>query len=162
MIKKVIENLSTSFGEYICSYKGRDYYSFPTAEKLAAASVDKIQDCKAGFRSIRLKQAAERFLLEKDIIYNIKNKSYDEGLTYLKSYNGIGDKVANCILLFSMKQFDTFPVDVWVRRVMQSLYVDKTTKDADIRKFAENKFGKLSGYAQQYLFFYAREQKIGK
>lgn len=162
MIKKVIENLSSCFGDFICNYRGRDYYSFPSAEQLSVVPVDKIQDCKAGFRSPRLKEAAERFLKEKDIIYNLKNTSYSEGLVYLKSYMGIGDKVANCILLFSMKQFDTFPVDVWVRRVMQTLYVDKNTKDADIQKFAENKFGNLSGYAQQYLFYYAREKGIGK
>lgn len=162
MIKKVIENLSTCFGDYIGNYRGRDYYSFPTAKQLSEVPVEKIQECKAGFRSPRLKEAAIRFLEEKDIIYNIKNTSYDEGLAYLKTYMGIGDKVANCILLFSMKQFDTFPVDVWVRRVMQTLYVDKNTKDADIRKFAENKFGKYSGYAQQYLFYYARENGIGK
>lgn len=162
MIKKVIENLSTSFGEYICSFRGRDYYSFPTAERLSEVPVEKIQECKAGFRAPRIREAAERFLKESDIVYNIKNTSYDEGLEYLKTYKGIGDKVANCILLFSMKQFDTFPVDVWVRRVMQTLYVDKNTKDKEIRKFAEDKFGDYSGYAQQYLFYYAREKGIGK
>lgn len=162
MIKKVIENLSFYFGDYICNYRGRDYYSFPTAEQLSVVPVEKIQECKAGFRAPRLKAAAERFLKDKNIVYNIKNTSYDEGLAYLKTYAGIGDKVANCILLFSMKQFDTFPVDVWVRRVMQTLYVDKDTKDADIQRFAENKFGKFSGYAQQYLFYYARENGIGK
>lgn len=162
MIKKVIENLSSCFGDYICNYRGMDYYSFPTAEQLSVVPVDKIQECKAGFRSPRLKAAAERFITEKNEIYNIKNTTYDEGLAYLKTYAGIGDKVANCVLLFSMKQFDTFPVDVWVRRVMQTLYVDKNTKDADIQKFAERKFGKFSGYAQQYLFYYAREQGIGK
>jgi N-glycosylase/DNA lyase len=162
MIKKVIENISKAFGEYICNYRGRDYYSFPTAEKLSESPLELIQECKAGFRSERIKEAAARFLSEKEIIYALKNKTYEEGLEYLKTYKGIGDKVANCILLFSMKQFDTFPVDVWVRRVMQTLYVDKNTNDKEIRKFAENKFGKLSGYAQQYLFYYAREQGIGK
>lgn len=162
MIKRVIENLSSCFGEFICNYRGRDYYTFPKAEKLAEADVEKIRECKAGFRSPRLKDAAVKFLNEKDVVYNIKNKSYDEGLEYLKTYKGIGNKVANCILLFSMRKFDTFPVDVWVRRVMQALYVDKDTKDADIRKFAENKFGKLSGYAQQYLFYYSRENGVGK
>lgn len=162
MIKKVIENLSAAFGNYIGNYRGRDYFSFPDAEKLSKAKVEKIQECKAGFRSPRIKEAAERFLKERDIVCNIKNTSYDDGLAYLKTYAGIGDKVANCVLLFSMRQFDTFPVDVWVRRVMQTLYVDKTTKDVDIRKFAENKFGEFSGYAQQYLFFYARENGIGK
>ena len=162
VIKKVIENLSISFGDYIGNYRGKEYFSFPTAERLSAAPVERILECKTGFRAPRIKAAATRFLYEKDKIYNIKNMSYDEGLAYLKTYKGIGDKVANCILLFSMKHFDTFPVDVWVRRVMQTLYVSKETKDADIRKFAENKFGKYSGFAQQYLFYYARENGIGK
>ncbi len=162
MIKKVIENLSEKFGDYIGEYNGKAYYSFPTAEKLADVSVEDILQCKAGFRAPRIKEAAQRFLKEKHIIYNIKNTTYNDGLNYLKTFNGIGDKVANCILLFSMKQFDTFPVDVWVRRVMQTLYVDNKTTDFDIKKFAENKFGKHSGYAQQYLFYYARENGIGK
>lgn len=161
MIKKVIENLSRNFGEFVCNYKGKDYYTFPKAENLYAASVEEIKSCKAGFRSERIKEAAGRFLEEKDIVYDIKNKTYEEGLNYLKTYKGIGDKVANCILLFSMKQFNTFPVDVWVRRVMQTLYVDKSTSDKDIRLFAESKFGSLSGYAQQYLFYYAREFSVG-
>ncbi|KAF5050453.1 hypothetical protein DSECCO2_429250 [anaerobic digester metagenome] len=162
IIKKVIENLSCKFGNFITSYRGRDYYSFPTPEQLAEAPVDKIIECKAGFRAPRIKDAAERFLNERDTIYDLKNKSYQEGLDYLKTYSGIGDKVANCILLFSMKQFDTFPVDVWVRRVMQTLYVDKNTSDKEIRRFAEEKFGDFSGYAQQYLFYYARELNVGK
>lgn len=162
MIKKVIENLSCSFGNFITTYRGRDYYSFPTPQQLAEAPVEKITECKAGFRAPRIKEAAERFLFEKDKIYDLKNKSYQEGLDYLKTYCGIGDKVANCILLFSMKQFDTFPVDVWVRRVMQTLYVDKDTSDKEIRRFAEEKFGDFSGYAQQYLFYYARELNVGK
>lgn len=161
MIKRVIENLSVKFGEFICNYRGKDYYTFPSPKRLAEASLDEILECKAGFRAPRIKKAASRFLEERDLVYSIKDMTYDEGLTYLKSYEGIGDKVANCILLFSMKHFDTFPVDVWVRRVMQELYVDKNTKDKDIRKFAENKFGKYSGYAQQYLFYYARENGIG-
>lgn len=162
MIKKVIENLSRNFGDFICSYRVRDYFSFPTAEQLSNAPLEKIMECKAGFRSERIKEAATRFITENEIIYDLKNRTYDDGLNYLKTYKGIGDKVANCILLFSMKQLSTFPVDVWVRRVMQTLYVDSKTNDKDIRNFAENKFGNLSGYAQQYLFYYARENNIGK
>lgn len=161
MIKKVIENLSIAFGDYICSCRGKDYFTFPTAEKLANAPLEKIQLCKAGFRSERIRDAAERFLKEKEIVLNLKSRTYEEGLEYLKTYKGIGDKVANCILLFSMKKFDTFPVDVWVRRIMQKLYVDSKASDKEIRSFAENKFGKLSGYAQQYLFYFAREKNLG-
>lgn len=162
MIKKVIENLSINFGDKIGDYNGKTYYSFPTMEQLANAPVEVIRDCKAGFRSERIKEAAKRIIEEKDIVYNLKSKSYDEALEYLMTYKGIGNKVANCVLLFSMKQFSTFPVDVWVRRVMQELYVPKTTSDKEIRKFAEDKFGDISGYAQQYLFYFAREQGIGK
>lgn len=162
MIKKVIENLSTSFGDYICNYRGKDHYAFPSAEQLSKVPLEEIQQCKAGFRSERIKEAANRFLYEKEIIYSLRSKTYDVGLEYLKTYKGIGDKVANCILLFSMKQFDTFPVDVWVRRIMQTLYVGDKTSDKDIKVFAENKFGKFSGYAQQYLFYYARENGIGR
>lgn len=162
MIKKVIENLSINFGDKIGEYNGKTYYSFPTTEQLANAPIEVIRDCKAGFRSERIKEAAKRIIEEKDIVYNLKSKSYDEALEYLMTYNGIGNKVANCVLLFSMKQFSTFPVDVWVRRVMQELYVPKTTSDKEIRKFAEDKFGDISGYAQQYLFYFAREQGIGK
>lgn len=162
MIKKVIENLSSCFGDFICNYRGKDYYSFPSAESLSKAPVEDILQCKAGFRSPRIKEAAYRFLHEKEEIYKIKNMSYEDGLAYLKTYKGVGDKVANCILLFSTRHFDTFPVDVWVRRIMKTLYLSKDTKDADIRKFAENKFGKYSGFAQQYLFYYAREKGIGK
>ena len=162
MIKKVIENLSTCFGEYIGDYRGKEYYAFPRAESLSEASLEEILTCKAGFRSPRIKEAATRFLTEKDQIYNIKNMSYEDGLAYLKTYSGIGDKVANCVLLFSMRHSKTFPVDVWVRRVMQTLYVSKDTKDIDIRNFAEDKFGDYSGFAQQYLFYYARENGIGK
>ncbi len=162
MIKKVIENLSQNFGNRIGEYNGRLYYAFPSYEQLANADIEVIKSCKAGFRSERIKEAAMRMIVEKDVVYNLKNKSYDEALEYLLSYKGIGNKVANCILLFSMKQFSTFPVDVWVRRVMQELYVPKTTSDKQIREFAENKFGNMSGYAQQYLFYYARENGIGK
>ena len=162
MIKKVIENLSFNFGDKIGEYNGKEYYAFPTMEQLAEAPVEIIRDCKAGFRSERIKEAAKRIIAEKDVVYSLKGKSYDEALYYLMTYNGIGNKVANCVLLFSMKQFSTFPVDVWVRRVMQELYVPKTTSDKDIRRFAEDKFGNISGYAQQYLFYYAREQGIGK
>lgn len=162
MIKKVIENLSYNFGDKIGEYNGKLYYSFPTEEQLAKADIDIIRSCKAGFRSERIKEAAMRIVDERDIVYMLKEKSYEDALEYLLSYKGIGNKVANCILLFSMKQFSTFPVDVWVRRVMQELYVPKTTSDKQIREFAEHKFGSLSGYAQQYLFYYARENGIGK
>ncbi len=161
MIKKVIENISRNFGELICEYNGKKYYSFPRPEQLAKASVEELRECKAGFRAKRIKEAAERIVQEKEKLYLLSKGNYNDAFEYLKTYNGVGDKVAHCVLLFSMRQFSAFPVDVWVRRVMNELYLGNS-KDKEIREFAENKFGDLSGFAQQYLFYYARENGIGK
>ena len=77
-------------------------------------------------------------------------------------FNGVGPKVADCIALFGMQKYDTFPVDVWVKRVMQEFYVDEDLSLTKIRKFGIEKFGDLAGFAQQYLFYYAREFGIGR
>ena len=79
----------------------------------------------------------------------------------LNKLPGVGDKVADCIMLFSMKRFDVFPVDVWVRRVMNELYIknedESKVNKIQIRNLAEQKYGNLAGLAQQYLFYWKRE-----
>ena len=77
-------------------------------------------------------------------------------------FNGVGPKVCDCIALFGMQKYDTFPVDVWVKRVMQEFYVEDDMSLPKIRKYAIDKFEDLSGFAQQYLFYYARELGIGR
>lgn len=79
-----------------------------------------------------------------------------------KKFNGVGPKVCDCIALFGMQKIDTFPVDVWVKRVMQEFYIEEDMSLPKMRKFALEKFGDIAGYAQQYLFYYARELGIGK
>ena len=74
---------------------------------------------------------------------------------------GIGNKVADCILLFSLCKRNSFPVDVWIKRVIEYFYFEESQSVDIIQKFSKEKFGELGGYAQQYLFYYAREQKIG-
>lgn len=163
MIRKVIENLSVAFGKYICKYRGRDYFAFPTIEELANADLEDIKNCKAGFRSERIREAAIRLrdnADEVDLLHSIDEIPYEKGLEFLKTYKGIGDKIANCILLFSGKQVAAFPIDVWIRRIMQTLYPLSDKSDKEIQKFAKEKFGDLAGYAQQYLFYYARETNI--
>jgi N-glycosylase/DNA lyase len=73
----------------------------------------------------------------------------------------VGNKVADCTLLFSGKKHDVFPTDVWVKRVMEELYFKREASFSEIQEFAKGYFGELSGFAQQYLFYYARENKIG-
>ena len=86
----------------------------------------------------------------------------DECVKELIKFSGVGPKVADCIALFGMQKYDTFPVDVWVKRVMEEFYVEDNLSLPKIRKFALEKWGDLSGFAQQYLFYYARELGIGR
>ena len=84
----------------------------------------------------------------------------DECHTKLQEFKGVGAKVADCVMLFSMKKTSAFPVDVWVKRAMIYFYDAKDSSLNKIRIFARDRFGELSGFAQQYLFYYARENKI--
>ena len=144
MIQRAINNLSKNYGTYIGEYKGQEYYAFPTSEQLSKASVEEIRACSTGFRD------------------KYRKLSTDQCLKELLKFNGVGPKVADCIALFGMQKYDTFPVDVWVKRVMQEFYVDEDLSLTKIRKFGIEKFGDLAGFAQQYLFYYAREFGIGR
>lgn len=162
MIQKAINNLSREYGKYIGSYNGEDYYSFPTPEELNKASIEDIRNCKTGFRDKYIRTTTERVINDNDDVSNYRNLSTEECLKELLKFNGVGAKVGDCIALFGMQKMDTFPVDVWVKRVMQEFYIKEDLSLPKIRKFAIDKFGDLSGYAQQYLFYYARELGIGR
>ena len=116
-----------------------------------------------GFRDIRLYETTQMILnKEVDLEELRNNQNTQEVRNELLKLSGVGPKVADCILLFSdLKRFDVFPIDVWVRRVMNDLYIkdnDETkVSKAKIEKLAEEKFGDLKGLAQQYLFYWRRE-----
>lgn len=172
-IMKTIGRISVKFGTKV-EYNGEEYYTFPTIDAIKDATLEEIQETGASFRS--------KYII--DTIHNIcnskkakeENKNVDElkkyDLDYIKSLNddechkalqefkGVGAKVADCIMLFSMEKYSAFPVDVWVKRAMIYFYRAEDASLNKIRIFARNKFGKLSGFAQQYLFYYARENKI--
>ena len=162
MIQRAIDNLSREYGQYIGNYKGKDYYSFPTPEELNKASQEDIRACQTGFRDKYIKSTCDNVILNNEDVCEYTNLSTDECIKSLLKFNGVGPKVADCIALFGMKKYDTFPVDVWVKRVMQEFYVEDDMSLPKIRKFAIDKFGDLSGFAQQYLFYYARELGIGR
>ena len=92
----------------------------------------------------------------------IRDRDYNEAVEILKSVKGIGNKVANCIALFSLDKRNAFPVDVWIKRIMEVMYFHKETPVTEIEKFGKEKYGELSGYAQQYLFYYGKTLNIGK
>ncbi len=160
-IKGIIERLAKNYGDKIV-WNGKEFYSFPTPEQLSKASVSDLRKLGLGFRDVRVYETTK-------IINNNKNKLQeltDEKDVYklrekLLKFPGVGPKVADCIMLFScLKRLEVFPIDVWVRRVMNELYIksDDETKvnKKEIEALAKEKYGNLAGIAQQYLFYWRR------
>ena len=161
-IKGIIERLSKKYGKEII-WNGKKYYAFPTAKSLKNVSVKEYRDLGLGFRDIRLYETVKMILEGKVNLEELeKNKNTIEVREKLLELSGVGPKVADCILLFSdLKRFEVFPIDVWVRRVMNDLYIKKEDETKvnkkEIEKLAKEKFGDLAGLAQQYLFYWRRE-----
>ncbi|WP_392486240.1 DNA-3-methyladenine glycosylase family protein [Haloimpatiens sp. FM7315] len=159
MIKKEINRISEKFGKEI-EYKGNKYYAFPTLEELSKASLEELESCGVGFRAKYIKDTVSKLYKKEFNLKEIKSLNDDECHKMLQKFSGVGPKVADCIMLFSMEKYSAFPVDVWVKRAMKYFYLAPDVSLVKIREFARNKFSELSGFAQQYLFFYARENKI--
>ena len=162
-IKKSIEVISMRYGKFICEDENRKYYSFPTVEELSKATVEDLREfAKVGFRDKRIFDTVNMILNEKIDLDNFENLETDTLREELLKFSGVGNKVADCIMLFSYKRGEVFPVEVWIKRVMEELFIKKETPVKKISKEADRIFGKYAGYAQQYLFYYGREEKIGK
>lgn len=158
-ISNSIEILSHKFGRRIM-YNGREYYTFPTMQNIAYVSMHELEEIKAGFRCKYIRDSAE-LELEEGFLEILDSEDTDKARKILKIFPGVGPKVADCILLFSGIKQDVFPADVWVKRVMKELYFGREVTLGEIQKFAKEYFGKYAGFAQQYLFYYARENGIG-
>lgn len=161
-IKGIIERLSEKYGNKI-TWKGTDYYTFPTPEQLKNVTTKEYRNLGLGFRDVRLYETTKMILDKKvDLEKMRENSNTSEVRAQLLTLSGVGPKVADCILLFStLKRLEVFPIDVWVRRVMNDLYIkqeDETkVSKKQIEKIAVEKFGDLAGLAQQYLFYWRRE-----
>lgn len=162
MIQRAINNLSQKYGKFIGEYRGKKYYAFPTHEELSQASVEDIRACQTGFRDKYIKSVVDYVKENNENVLFYRRLNTDECIKELMKFNGVGPKVADCIALFGMQKYDTFPVDVWVKRVMEEFYVEDNLSLPKIRQFALEKFGDSAGFAQQYLFYYARELGIGR
>lgn len=159
MIKKVINNISEKWGRPI-TYNNKIYYTFPNIDDLENCTIDELEKCGTGFRAKYIKNTIDRILKGDIDISYIKNLEDDMCHNELQKLSGVGPKVGDCIMLFSMNKYSAFPVDVWVKRAMQHFYLAPDVSLKKIRVFGRDKFGQLSGFAQQYLFYYARENKI--
>ena len=160
-IKKIIERISEKYGNEI-NFNGKVYYSFQTPERLAQATVNDLRNLGTGFRDIRIYNTTNMILTkEVDLEKISKMNSTEEMREELLKLDGVGPKVADCILLFSsLKRIDVFPIDVWVRRVMNELYIHNENEEKvnkkEITKLAQDKFLGIPGLAQQYLFYWKR------
>ena len=148
-IKGCIEKLSALAGERLEDYDGQAVYALPTVERLARLEADDLAPVRLGYRAPYLIKTA-RMVAEKGLPEN-----YEE----VSALCGVGPKVANCITLFGLHDLSSFPIDVWVRRVMNEMYGFEEKDVRGMAAFAAERFGELGGIAQQYLFYYIRSKK---
>ena len=161
MIKKVIDNISRKYGKLIGTFEGTEFYAFPSPEELAMADEKGLMECKCGFRAKYIMDAVDK-VLGKKIKLDDDDMDTDSLRNMLMTIKGVGPKVADCTMMFSFGRCETFPTDVWVKRIMSELYFDgREASVKEIHKKADDCFGEYAGYAQQYLFNYARQFKIG-
>lgn len=172
-IELMLSKISLKFGEKKKFYD-MDFYLFPSVERLALASQEDLCECGLGYRAKYVKATAEKILEEKIDLNSLKSASYLEARQKLVEFAGVGLKVADCVLLFSLEKTEAFPVDVWVKRVILNHYEDKIEPELAknlqkhdsltnseyyrISSFAQGYFGKYAGYAQEYLYHYERSK----
>lgn len=164
-IKKIIDRISEKYGKKVV-FREKDYYLFPNIEELSVASVEDLRGLGLGFRDKRV-YTTTKMIKENEI--SLEQLKQSDNLEYIETellkLDGVGEKVANCIMLFALKRYDVFPIDVWVRRVMNDLYIhnedEEKVSKKEIKKLAEEKFLGIPGLAQQYLFYWKREQGKG-
>jgi N-glycosylase/DNA lyase len=154
-IEQINHELRRAFGEPI----GEGLHSFPEASRLALATEARLRECRLGFRARHLFVAARQIASSEVSLERVAKLPTPEAREELMRIRGVGEKVANCILLFAYGRTEAFPIDVWVERVLRRLYFNNSSrvKHERLRSFAEKHFGPHRGYAQQYLFHWIRK-----
>ncbi len=145
-IKGIIERLCENFGESL----GNGFYSFPTAEKIASLTPEDLDVLRSGFRAKYAIDAAKRVASGEIDLEKIAKMPIDEARGELVKIYGVGEKVADCTLLFGMYRIDAFPRDVWIKRAMEKLFPEGLPRETE----------GFEGIIQQYLFYYARYKKL--
>ena len=145
-IKGIVERLCASFGEEI----KEGFYSFPTAEKIAALTLEDLAPLRSGFRAKYILDGAKRVASGEIDLDALKELALDEARQELMKIYGVGEKVADCTLLFGLSHIDAFPKDVWIKKAMAKLF------DGSLPECA----APYAGIAQQYIFHYARMTKL--
>jgi N-glycosylase/DNA lyase len=173
-IELMLNKLSSKFGERKV-FDGLNFYTFPLAGKLAFASENELRECGLGYRAKYVQATAKKIYESKIELESLKTLPYLEARKTLVEFPGVGLKVADCVLLFSLEKMEAFPVDVWVKRVILNHYANlfpealvkklsthESLSNSEYEKlnaFGRSYFGKYAGYAQEYLYHYERTQR---
>lgn len=170
MIRRMLYHLTRKFGHRV-QVDGKDFFTFPSATAIDKATIDELKSCGLGYRTKAIKAAAECIVSGKLDFDSLKKESYEQAKQELLQIYGIGNKIADCILLFALEKLEAFPIDVWIARALASNYKwlhrvklgDKITSSQYelLSCSARDYFGKYAGYAQQYIYYHMR-QDAGK
>ena len=164
-IKNSLEKISKKFGKKV-KIQNKEFFLFPKPEKLANASIEEIKKCGVGYRAPFIKQASKMIVLKKINFKYLEKCDYQEAKKNICVIPGIGNKVADCILLFSLNKLEAFPLDTWMIKILEKYYSNqfnietKTITEKQYQILHEkivNYFGPYCGYAQQFLFKMERE-----
>lgn len=174
-IRRMLKNLCQNFGNRVI-VDGSEFFTFPSVERLNTASQHDLLRCGLGYRTKAVKAIAESVVNGNLDSRDLLRLNYEEAKDELLKVYGIGNKIADCILLFSLEKLDSFPIDVWMARVLYQNYgwlfnnnqssrvhdekaLQKITarEYRTVSKKAREYFGKYSGYAQQYLYYNIRQ-----
>ena len=156
-IAAALNNIAKRYGKKVI-FNEKEYYLFPRYEDLKGVMEEDFRNCKVGFRDKYLKTMVDKLNnneIDLDAFYEMNT---EQALDKLMENQGIGPKVASCILLFAYQKYDVFPIDTWVKKIMRDDY--KIEGEKKIRKFAAETYGKYSGIAIQYLFNYSRNKQV--
>jgi N-glycosylase/DNA lyase len=173
-IKKMINSISKRFGKKL-TFDGYDFYTFPKPTDLAQTSPKDLRSCGLGFRAERVLETAKIIDSGEFALEALKRLDYGKARRELLGLPGVGQKVADCVLLFSLEKLEAFPIDVWMKRAATNLYASHfdssfikrvssksspTPKEYEtISSFGREYFGRYAGYAQEYLFHLLRKQQ---
>ncbi|MFM8658410.1 MAG: DNA-3-methyladenine glycosylase family protein [Candidatus Nitrosotenuis sp.] len=164
-IKRTLQKISKKFGKKI-KFDDKEFHLFPEPKRLANATKSELSSCGLGYRAEFVKKAAEQVISNKIDFDHLKKTDYNTAKKSLLSVFGIGNKVADCIMLFSLEKLEAFPLDRWIIRSLQEYYPErfsfegKTLTDKKyqtVHDLAVQYFGPYAGYSQQFLFKIIRE-----
>ena len=173
-IEQTLFKMSQKYGEQCC-FDGQTFWLFPSVEKLARVSVCSLEECGLGYRAKYVQATAKRVYDNHVDLEWFRELTYAEARRRLLEFSGVGLKVADCVLLFSLEKKEAFPVDIWVKRILLGYYADYLSRDLverlqrhdslskgeyeKLSAFGRNYFGSYAGYAQEYIYHYERSKK---